>query len=333
MIENTTNEHLHITDHLGSVRAVLNQSMTVIEQNDYYPFGLRHPNTALKTTANRYRYNGKEEIAADATSDYGARQYSAEFCQWMQVDPLSEKYYSSSPYGFCAGNPLRYVDPDGREVKGITKQDAQNFRDDIYIVLADDKFANVRALIDIKGKSFKSIDADKLSSAMEGITLTDDESAYITMITSAINSKDVYSVEYVSGEYTSSEGAKAFVNYMNKVLGEGMGDKMVTPEGKLSSAWIHRSGNGLNVPTQNGSHSFIGGSLQGSERAVVSGHEVFGHGIPAAKKLTPAENNANAIRTDNLIRRNLGLPQRNGNDHGGYKEGHITNPYILPIIK
>ena len=49
----------HITDHLGSVRAVLNQSMTVIEQNDYYPFGLRHPNSALKTTANRYRYNGK----------------------------------------------------------------------------------------------------------------------------------------------------------------------------------------------------------------------------------------------------------------------------------
>ncbi|MBP5668435.1 MAG: hypothetical protein J6X32_09840 [Salinivirgaceae bacterium] len=105
----------HITDHIGSVRAVLNQSMTVIEQNDYYPFGLRHPNSALKTTANRYRYNGKEEIAADATSDYGARQYSAEFCQWLQVDPLAEKYYSWSPYNFCVGNPMRYVDNDGRE--------------------------------------------------------------------------------------------------------------------------------------------------------------------------------------------------------------------------
>lgn len=76
-----------------------------------------------------------------------------------------------------------------------------------------------------------------------------------------------------------------------------------------------------------------GGSLQGSERAVTSGHEVFGHGIPAAKKLTPAENNANAIRTDNLIRRILGLPQRDDSNHGGYKEGHITNPYFLPILK
>lgn len=199
--------------------------------------------------------------------------------------------------------------------------------------MADDKFANVRTLIDIKGKTFKSIDVGKLSSAMEGLTLTEDESAYITMVTGVINSKDVYKVEYVSGEYTSSEGAKAFVNHMNKELGEGMGDKMVTPDGKLSSAWIRNSGDGLNVPTQNGSHSFIGGSLQGSERAVTSGHEVFGHGIPAAKKLTPAENNANAIRTDNLIRRILGLPQRDGSNHGGYKEGHITNPYFLPILK
>ena len=101
------------TDHLGSVRVVLNQSMTILEQNDYYPFGLRHPNSSLKTTANRYRYNGKEEITSTNTSDYDARQYSAEFCQWMQVDPLSEKFYSTSQYGFCAGNPLRFVDPDG----------------------------------------------------------------------------------------------------------------------------------------------------------------------------------------------------------------------------
>ena len=60
---------------------------------------------------------------------------------------------------------------------------------------------------------------------------------------------------------------------------------------------------------------------------------MFGHGIPAAKKLTPAENNANAIRTENLIRRILKLPQNDGSKHGGYKEGHINNPYILPILK
>ena len=58
----------------------------------------------------------KSKNTSDATSDYGARQYSAEFCQWMQVDPLAEKYYSWSPYNFCVGNPLKYVDMDGREI-------------------------------------------------------------------------------------------------------------------------------------------------------------------------------------------------------------------------
>ena len=104
----------HITDHLGSVRAVLNQSMTVLEQNDYYPFGLRHPNASLKTIANRYRYNGKEEISTTGISDYGARQYGAEFCQWLQVDPLAESFSSISPYAFVANNPILLVDPDGR---------------------------------------------------------------------------------------------------------------------------------------------------------------------------------------------------------------------------
>ena len=324
------------TDHLGSVRQVLDSNGAQQEQNDYYPFGMQQRRGGyLQTTANKYKYNGKEQdkFGDFTTLDYGARFYDPAIARWNTVDPKAQKYYSLSPWSYVANNPVRYIDPDGKEVRGITKQDAQNFREDIYKVLADDKFANVRTLIDIKGKTFRSIDAGKLSSAMEGLTLTDDESAYITMITGAINSKDVYKVEYVSGEFTSSEGAKAFVKHMNKELGEGMGDKMITPDGKLSSAWIRNSGNGLNVPTQNGSHSFIGSSLQGSERAVTSGHEVFGHGIPAAKKFTPAENNANAIRTDNLIRRILGLPQRDGSNHGGYIEGHITNPYILPILK
>jgi len=34
----------HITDHLGSVRAIVNASGTVVEQNDYYPFGARQYN-------------------------------------------------------------------------------------------------------------------------------------------------------------------------------------------------------------------------------------------------------------------------------------------------
>lgn len=34
---------------------------------------------------------------------------------WIAVDPLAEKYPSISPYNYCNSNPVRYIDPDGRD--------------------------------------------------------------------------------------------------------------------------------------------------------------------------------------------------------------------------
>ena len=34
----------------------------------------------------------------------------------MSVDPLCEKYYWISPYAFCLNNPVRFIDPDGKQV-------------------------------------------------------------------------------------------------------------------------------------------------------------------------------------------------------------------------
>ena len=33
---------------------------------------------------------------------------------WFGTDPLASKYPMNSPYVYCNGNPIRYVDPDGR---------------------------------------------------------------------------------------------------------------------------------------------------------------------------------------------------------------------------
>ena len=35
---------------------------------------------------------------------------------WLSVDPMADKYPSISPYAYCAWNPVRLVDPDGREI-------------------------------------------------------------------------------------------------------------------------------------------------------------------------------------------------------------------------
>jgi hypothetical protein len=34
----------------------------------------------------------------------------------MTTDPLAEKYYSISPYAYCANNPVKYIDPDGKRL-------------------------------------------------------------------------------------------------------------------------------------------------------------------------------------------------------------------------
>ena len=34
---------------------------------------------------------------------------------WLSVDPMSDKYPSISPYAYCAWNPLKLVDPEGKE--------------------------------------------------------------------------------------------------------------------------------------------------------------------------------------------------------------------------
>lgn len=106
-----------ITDHLGSVRVVINGSGTPVEQNDYYPLGLRHSNPDCVLSGNRYKYNGKEQQAVGDLPylDYGARMFDSRIGRWFNTDPEAEKYYALSPYTLCDNNPLRYADADGAD--------------------------------------------------------------------------------------------------------------------------------------------------------------------------------------------------------------------------
>ncbi|UKK72648.1 hypothetical protein L6467_01020 [Segatella bryantii] len=64
------------------------------------------------------RYNGKElDRSKDLdTYDYLARMYDPSLGRFMSVDQLCWKYYSISPYVYCADNPVKHVDPDGRKI-------------------------------------------------------------------------------------------------------------------------------------------------------------------------------------------------------------------------
>ncbi|WP_290535197.1 RHS repeat-associated core domain-containing protein, partial [Alistipes sp.] len=47
----------------------------------------------------------------------GARMYDPKYgIRWTGVDPLAEKYLNLSPYAYCMGNPIKFVDPNGEKI-------------------------------------------------------------------------------------------------------------------------------------------------------------------------------------------------------------------------
>lgn len=116
--------HYHLTDHLGSVRVIVNENGEVIEQNNYYPCGMRWNDPESQTSDNRYRYSGKEDQSFVNVPylDFGARLYDSRFSiRWSAVDPKLEEYAYTGPYVFCADNPLNIIDPDGMDIWEINQ--------------------------------------------------------------------------------------------------------------------------------------------------------------------------------------------------------------------
>ncbi|MBT2623790.1 RHS repeat-associated core domain-containing protein, partial [Chryseobacterium sp. ISL-6] len=105
------------TDHLGNVRLSYQKGtsgLEVIEENNYYPFGLKHDgyNGLAGNSAYQYKYNGKE-LQETGMYDYGARMYMPDIGRWGVVDPLSELQFAHSPYSYVFNNPVYFNDPTG----------------------------------------------------------------------------------------------------------------------------------------------------------------------------------------------------------------------------
>ena len=76
---------------------------------------------------NKYTYNGKErqdELGLN-WHDYGARYYDPQLGRWHSVDPLADKWNMVSPYNYVLNNPLKFVDPNGKDVYNINVSTGQ----------------------------------------------------------------------------------------------------------------------------------------------------------------------------------------------------------------
>jgi len=70
-------------------------------------------------TGYRYGFNGKEndnEVKGEGDQiDFGSRIYDPRLSRWLSVDPLQKKYPNETPYLFTGGNPIYFIDPDGKD--------------------------------------------------------------------------------------------------------------------------------------------------------------------------------------------------------------------------
>jgi RHS repeat-associated protein len=126
------------TDHLGNVRVSYgrdeNNNLRILDENNYYPFGLIHKNYNLSkfiytkiggavgllpgVSGYKHKFNGKElqdELGLNVY-DYGARMYMPDVARWGSTDGKAELYFGTSPYVYAKNTPIQAIDPDGNLV-------------------------------------------------------------------------------------------------------------------------------------------------------------------------------------------------------------------------
>ena len=113
-------------DHLGSSSYITNLDGEVAQHIEYVPFGEVFIEERNNTWNTPYLFNAKEFDEETGMYYYGARYYEPRLSLWMAVDPKMEKYQNVSAYVYCLNNPLKIIDPDGKDIVFLLDREAAN---------------------------------------------------------------------------------------------------------------------------------------------------------------------------------------------------------------
>ncbi|WP_371862954.1 RHS repeat domain-containing protein, partial [Winogradskyella haliclonae] len=121
-------------DHLGNIRlaysdsdhnGTINASTEIIEENNYYPFGLKHKgyNNVVNGASYKYKtYQGQEfhdELGLNI-HEWKYRISDPSIGRFWQIDPLAEDYVYNGTYNFAENRVI-----DGNELEGLEWVDAK----------------------------------------------------------------------------------------------------------------------------------------------------------------------------------------------------------------
>ncbi len=108
-------QYYHHASHLGSASYITNLDGEVVQHIEYTAWGEVFIEERNNTWNTPYLFNGKELDEETGLYYYGARYYNPRISLWYGVDPMAEKYPDFSPYAYTFNNPVKFVDPDGKE--------------------------------------------------------------------------------------------------------------------------------------------------------------------------------------------------------------------------
>ena len=299
--------YFYIKDYQGNVRVVLNQANQPVEVNSYYPYGGLMAATTTEGSQ-PYKYSTKELDRENGLDwyDFHARQMDPMVPRFTTIDPKCEKYYAISPYAYCAGNPIAYIDPNGEKIY-VSNEYVDLFLEDLQAVFGEYT----------SGFSFND---GYLQYTGSNKGMTKEQKELLKGITKLIQSNDVTSISYVDkkevidkdrnysllatdnhgGEATAliADNPKLWCNY---IIVTPTPPKYFSVYEVLDNYYENYYGNTLHY---NGKPNYNKDVIVRTNRA-----DLLWHGIGHVVKAGKPQNQV--LEFNNFARKLLGLPKRN----------------------
>ena len=103
------------SDHLGSTSYITDDHANITQYDAYLPYGELLVDEHSSREELPYKFNGKQFDEETGLYYYGARYMNPMASIWYGVDLLAEKYPNVNGYCYTMDNPIKYLDPNGKQ--------------------------------------------------------------------------------------------------------------------------------------------------------------------------------------------------------------------------
>ena len=173
--------HYRHPDFQGNITMVTDATGKVEQHTGYYPYGepWREP------TGQPWLFGDKERMRDNGLNEYdfSARRLNAALCLWTTPDPLAQKFANTNPYAYCAGNPIKFIDPSGCVIEDPSGL-KENFVKKLLLMRSTAEKLNVKGalqLFDFCNSQLKQIEKLEKSKNVYIVDYTEKSTGYTSV--------------------------------------------------------------------------------------------------------------------------------------------------------